>query len=364
MARDDLPSLPIPRSAKSFLRRSGTDAMKPGRQLAAYAKMVADVTHQPIKGFKNRNAGRTTAGAVIEAYLAEVRPTMAAAHRQARAQGGQQQQSAPQAAPSADYSAVDRWEREFLRKFTQDRIATMDEVPGYFKLATPSEYYPYGRRGDRTERAEIDTRTVWGETVAQWLSNGSLNTEDELEQMLMSFNNYQQGNEQRGQQQRRGQPNSAMQLEDWFNIGQPYALTKRIAGKATAITRLPDAINAATQFLKNESKRIAAGLKKDRQNAYIAYIRSNDTKAVQAKFTQRLAGKDTHETWQPQTDQNGNQVGNHSKSGYTLEAYGWNTGEKPGTVWDKVNKFGTDTKEKLDKFGGKAAGFLRKMYGV
>ena len=259
MRRDDLPNLPIPRSAKSFLRRSGSDAMKPGKQPAAYTKMVADVTHQPVKGFKNRNAGRTTAGAVIEAYLCEVRQTQAQMAQAARHLANAQQNAA---------------------------------------------------------------------------------------------------------KQQQKQPASAMKLPDWFNGGSPYALTKVVAGKKVPIERIEDATTAATKYLTSESERIAAGLKKDRQNAYIAYIRSNDTKTVQAKFTQRLAGKDTHEEWQPQTDQNGNQIGNYSKSGYTLETYGWNTGEKPGTVWDKVNKFGTDTKEKLDKYGGKAADMLRKIYSV
>jgi len=69
MTRDDLGSLPIPPSAKRYARRKGLKSMQ--RQPKDYVQMVADVTGQPVKGFKNTSAAETTAGRVIEALLAE-----------------------------------------------------------------------------------------------------------------------------------------------------------------------------------------------------------------------------------------------------------------------------------------------------
>lgn len=346
MNRDDLPSLPIPRSAKSYLRRKGVDAMKPGKQPAAYSKMVADVTHQPIKGFKNRDVSRTTAGAVIEAFLSEARPTMAQNHRQASANNKQQ----PQRQSSTIDADLEQWEWDFLGKFTKDRVATMAEVPKDLNLAV-STRYPYGVKGSRPYLPPTLTEVVWGATVAKWLSEGKCATLHELEQQLS-------GN---AQQPKQGARNSAMQLPPWWpdggkaGVGKPLDIPER---------RLTDAINAATKAIKDRAKYIKKGLTSDKQNAYVAYLRANDTGAVQAKFTQRLAGADTKEQWVPLTDNNGNQTGNHSAKGYTLEVYGWNTGEKPGTVWDKVNKVGSNVKGFTDKWGGKAADLIRKAYGV
>ena len=71
--RDDIGKLPIPASAKAYARRKGLLSML--RQPRDYIQMVADVTGQPVKGFRNKDASETTSGRVIEAMLSEAPKT-------------------------------------------------------------------------------------------------------------------------------------------------------------------------------------------------------------------------------------------------------------------------------------------------
>ena len=55
--RDDLAKeRSIPASAKYYARRKGLKAITGDASQKAYVRMVADLTHNPVHGFKNRPA--------------------------------------------------------------------------------------------------------------------------------------------------------------------------------------------------------------------------------------------------------------------------------------------------------------------
>ncbi len=69
--RDDLDSLPIPRSAKRYNRLSGLRGASAPRKFDAYAKMVGDLVNGgETRGFKNHDVGvQETAQRVVDALI-------------------------------------------------------------------------------------------------------------------------------------------------------------------------------------------------------------------------------------------------------------------------------------------------------
>ena len=285
MSRDDTDSMPIPRSAKEFSRRKGLKAMLPGNTPAAYTKMVADVTHQPIKGFRNKDASRTTAGRVIEAFIDESDWASAPlrASRDAR-----KARKAAQVAPAQTPAT--------LRKYPTPQSAPL--------VAQPSGLAP--RKAQRAgERASValPARQAQAQAQAQAQSQAKAQADRDIEAQNLS-------------------PDMV-----WESVVSHSGLAQT--------KRLSDAQILANKLLVSNKRIIARGMRAAKANTYLAQLRSNSTGQVQSQFFQRIAGDDTKEHWQPVNNATtGAMIGNASPTGYKLEVY-YHTGP-PVSTWSKI----------------------------